>query len=427
MTYGCIWFIDSDRFLSSSLDSLVKTLVDNSHKTLKNLKKDFVDNVEILNIINKIVEDDRTIEVLRKDYPEEIKKLEEALLNYMGDNDLKLLKTEFPYKWKYITKKLAYPYEYFNNIDDYKKPVDNLKKEDFFSKLKNKCPDDEEIERTMDIIKRFNIKNGEELTEIYFKSDVLLLACVFEKFIKVSVNEFGINPLYCVSLLGYTWQCGLKYTGINLQTLQDKDMILLLENNIRGGISCVMGDRYIKSSDTKKISYADANNLYGHPMSQTLPYGGIKFDKHVNLEDILNTPDDSDIGYFVEVDLKYPDNIKEKTKNFPFAPANKKINPDNFSDYMKDIEADTCTQTKKLICDWSDKKNYLIHYRMLKFYVRHGMIVDKIQIIISFRQSRWLEKYINFNAQKRNKAVNDFGKDFYKLLNNAFYGDYGKC
>ena len=68
----------------------------------------------------------------------------------------------------------------------------------------------------MDIIKRFNIKKGEELTELFIRSDVLLLACVFEKFIKGSVNEFGIDPLYCVSLPGYIWQCGLKYTGINL-------------------------------------------------------------------------------------------------------------------------------------------------------------------------------------------------------------------
>ena len=84
------------------------------------------------------------------------------------------------------------------------------------------------------------------------KSDVSLLTYVFEKFIKVSVNEYGINPLYCVSLLGYTWQCGLKYTGINMQTLQDKDTILTLENNSRGGISSVMGDRYVKSDDEKR-------------------------------------------------------------------------------------------------------------------------------------------------------------------------------
>ena len=433
VTYGCIRFVDSYRFLSSGLDSLVKTLVDNSHKTLKNLKKEIVDNDEILNIVNKIEEiypeeietleeDDRTIKNLKKYYPEEIENLEEALLNYIGENDLKILKTGFPDKWKFLTKKLAYPYEYFNSIDDYKKPVDSLEKKDFFSKLKNKYPDDEEIERTREIIKIFGIKNGEELTEIYLKSDVLLLACVFEKFIKVSINEFKINPLYCVSLPGYTWQCGLKYTRINLQTLQDKGMILLLENNIRGGISSVMGDRYIKSDDNKKILYIDANNLYGHSMSEPLPYDEIKFDKNVELEDILNTPDDSDIGYFVEVDLIYPDNIKNKTKNLPFAPVNKKINPDNYNDYMKEIKPDTYIQTSKLICDWSDKKNYLIHYRMLKFYVRHGMIVDKVHEIISFKQSRWLERYINFNTQKRIQAVNDFEKDFYKLLNNAFYG-----
>ena len=59
---------------------------------------------------------------------------------------------------------------------------------------------------------------------------------------------------------------------------------------------------------------------------------------------------------------------------------------------------------------------------MLKFYLRHGMVVDKVHNIISFRQSKWLEKYINFNTQKRNQAVNDFEKDFYKLLNNALYG-----
>ena len=259
VTNGCIRFIDSYRFLSSGLDSLVKNL---------------------------------------------------------DEDDFKILKKEFPDKWQYLNKKLAYPYEYFNSIDDYKKPVHNLENKDFFSKLKNKCPDDKEIDTTREIIKKFNIKNGEELTQIYLKSDVILLADVFEKFDKISVEEYGINPLYCVSLPGYTWQCGMKYTDINLQTLQDKDMILSLENNIRGGISSVMGDRYVKSDKNKEILYIDSNNLYGWAMSESLPYDKIKLDNNINLEDILNTPDDSDIGYFVEVDLKYPDNIKQKNKKF---------------------------------------------------------------------------------------------------------------
>ena len=73
MTYGCVIFIDSYRFLSSSLDSLVRTLVDNSHKTLKNLKEKIVDNDEILNIVNEIEREDRTIKDLKKDYPDKIR------------------------------------------------------------------------------------------------------------------------------------------------------------------------------------------------------------------------------------------------------------------------------------------------------------------------------------------------------------------
>ena len=73
-------------------------------------------------------------------------------------------------------------------------------------------------------------------------------------------------------------------------------------------------------------------------MSEPLLYDEIKFDKNVKLEDILNTPDDSDNGNFIEVGLTHPDYIKEKTKNFPLAPVNKKIIPDIFSDCMKTIK-----------------------------------------------------------------------------------------
>ena len=335
--YGCIRFIDSYRFLSESLDKLVKNL---------------------------------------------------------DEDDFKILKKKFPDKWQYLNKKLAYPYEYFNSIDDYKKPIDNFKKEDFFSKLKNDYSDDDEIERTTEIIKLFNIKDGEELTRLYCKSDVILLADVFEKFVKVSTEEYKINPLYCVSLPGYTYQCALKYTDIKLQTLQDKYLILLIENNTRGGISSVMGDRYVKSDENNKIIYADATNLYGHSMSQLLPYDEVEMwhghpDKYWRwLDIILNTPDDADIGYFLEVDLKCPDNIKQKTKFFSFCPENKKINPNEYNEYMNTIKPENYTKSKKLICDWTDKKKYLIHYRMLKFYVRHGMVVEKVHEIISFEQSK---------------------------------------
>ena len=91
--------------------------------------------------------------------------------------------------------------------------------------------------------------------------------------------------------------------------------------------------------------------MSGWATSEYLPYDEIKFDINNKLEDILNTPDGSDIGYFIEVDLKYPFKIKEKTKCFPFAPETKTIKPDDFSDYMKENKLDTYTQTKKLVCN----------------------------------------------------------------------------
>ena len=82
--------------------------------------------------------------------------------------------------------------------------------------------------------------------------------------------------MYCISLPGYIWDCSLKCTGRNLQTLQDKDFILTLENIVRGGISNVMGDRYVKSDQNKKIFYMDATNLYCHSMIQPLSYDEIE-------------------------------------------------------------------------------------------------------------------------------------------------------
>ena len=101
------------------------------------------------------------------------------------------------------------------------------------------------------------------------------MAEVFEKLIKVSNKEFDVNPLYCVSLPGCTWQCGFKYTDNKLQTLQNDEIFLALETDIRGSMSSVMGDRFSISGESKNILYLDANNFYGYARSETLHYDEI--------------------------------------------------------------------------------------------------------------------------------------------------------
>ena len=112
------------------------------------------------------------------------------------------MKWEFLDKWGNLNKKLPYPFIYFNSIDEYQKPDDNMKKEDFFSKVINRCPVDNEIDWTKEIVKVFSNRNCEGLFRLHLKNDFILLPDVFEKFLKVSVQEIDINSLYNVSLPG---------------------------------------------------------------------------------------------------------------------------------------------------------------------------------------------------------------------------------
>ena len=119
--------------------------------------------------------------------------------------------------------------------------------------------------------------------------------------------------------------------------------------------------------------YKDGTDMYAHSMSQPLPSDEIEmWHSHPHLcmnklEEILNAPDDSDFGYFLEIDLRYLDIIKEKTKNFPLCPEKKVVHKDKYDGYLENIKPQIYTEAKKLICDRTDKKKSLLRYRMLKF------------------------------------------------------------
>ena len=188
--------------------------------------------------------------------------------------------------------------------------------------------------------------------------------------------------------------------------IKDEDLLLLIENSIRGGISSVMGPRYIESDENTKLLYIDANNLYGWAMNQYLPTGDFKKIKFGCDEDyecdellideikeeILNTPDDNEYGYFIECDLEYPAEIKEKTENFPLCPYQTNADPDLFSGYMNSVKQSNYKPTENFLCDLTNIQKYMIHYRMFKFYIIMGMKVTKIHSLWRFKQSLWLEQ-----------------------------------
>ena len=218
--------------------------------------------------------------------------------------------------------KTLYPYEYFG-LDDYKEAIDNLKIEDFISSLHNKLPTQEEVDN-------FNNENshktGKDLTIEYLQNDVEILDYCMNEYVKLSMKEFKLNPLYYVSLPGYSFDFCLMSSGVTLDTLQDKQMLDDFVGAKRGGICGIMGDRYIDKSDGKTIWYIDATNLYGYAMMQKLPYKDFQFTTTTTLDVIFNTPDDNDHGYYIVCDMDYTNECKERTEQLALMPNKRKIN-----------------------------------------------------------------------------------------------------
>lgn len=161
--------------------------------------------------------------------------------------------------------------------------------------------------------------------------------------------------------------------------------------------------------ESSYIMYVDCNNLYGKSMTQNLPIRNFEWcTEQFDVDKILNIADDSETGCIFEVDLEYPDNIHDLHSDFPFCPEH--LTPPN----SKNV--------KKLMLTLHNKKNYIIHYRMLKLAIKNGLILTKIHRILKFEQTAWLKPYIMLNTRLRSKATNDFDKNLYKLMNNAIFG-----
>ena len=169
------------------------------------------------------------------------------------------------------------------------------------------------------------------------------------------------------------------------------------------------------------------NNLYGGVMSECLPYGGFKWIKITNetVNRILNKKGNSLHGYFLQVDLDYPENLHEDHSDFPMAPAKIKIKEEMLSPYCLEIKEENNIKvgvSNKLIPNLIPKNNYIVHYRNLKYYLSKGLALKKVHRILEFKQSDWMKPYIDFNTQKRKEATNEADKNLFKLLNNAVYG-----
>ena len=149
-----------------------------------------------------------------------------------------------------------------------------------------------------------------------------ILICIFENIRDKCIEIYGLDPAHFLSAPGLAWEACLKKTGVSLELLIDRDMLLMYKKGTRGGMCHAIyryaeaNNKYMKNHDKNKessyLEYLDANNLYGWPMCKTLPVSDFKWvnDLSIFTEDFIkNYNENSDKGYIFEVDIEYPINI----------------------------------------------------------------------------------------------------------------------
>ena len=403
-----IKFIDSFRFMSQSLSTLVDYLA--VVKRYKNIFPNKCTCVE--NLVYMKFEDDH---MFFKCFD-----CNTWFKCQFEFNFIKSLSNTYNFAKKNINKfilllrKYVYPYEYMTDWDRFNEtkllPVDR-----FYRKLTQQGIKEIDYRHANKVFETSKLKNMRDFRDLY---DTLQLFDVFEKFRSTCDNIFKLDPANYLSAAGLFWNACLEKTAIKLELLTDLDMFLLIESGLRRGIChpvkryAKANNKYMKIYDKKKkssyILYLDANNLYGYVMVRKLPKGGIKWVKNISefTPDFIKNYDENSVkGYFIEADIIYPKELQSHHSDLPFFPERLTIN-----------------KTKKLACTLYDKCNYVTNISMLKSAIKHGLILEKVHKVIEFDQEVWMKVYADMNTTHRTNAKNEFVKKFFKLCNNAVFG-----
>ena len=277
-----------------------------------------------------------------------------------------------------VKRKGVYPYGYMSSFERLSEtclpPI-----ECWYSRLKDENISEDDFAHANKVWDTFGMKTMKDYHDLYQKTDVLLLADVFESFRDICLNHYKLDPAWYFTAPGLAWDACLKMTQVRLELLHDQDMLLMVEKGIRGGVSMISTrygkannkymakdrDRveYDPSKPSTYIPYLDANNLYGWAMSHKLPTDGFKWMTPWQLENwFFHT-------CIVEVDLEYPLELHDLHNDYPLAPDHLQMG-----------------QVEKLVPSLHRKENYVVHYKALKTYEKYGLKVTKIHRGIVFHE-----------------------------------------
>ena len=255
--------------------------------------------------------------------------------------DLNTYKT--PSQIDLLKRKGVYPYSYrdsFDKLAEEKLPPKGFWKNTFAGdevKISDQVLQDASL-----VYQEFDCKTLGHYHDLYLHTDVLILASVFEEFIKVCYATYGLGCAHFYTASNLSGEAFLKVCNAEIELLTNREHLEVAENPIRGGISSVFAKRKFEANNKYRPNYnssqkpqkqtfgffIDANHLYVGIMEQFgLPSKSfvLKREGEVDLQEILNTPNDSPVGYVLEVDLHYPDDLHDLHTDFPLAPTKETI------------------------------------------------------------------------------------------------------
>ena len=257
--------------MSSSLSKLVDNLSEGIHN---NKCADCKSNLDYIKTKNEklILECYNCKQHYKKKFNKELIERFASTYEFCNNDTAEPSSSERINKFLLLLRKGVYPYEHMDNWERFNE-TSLPSKESFYSNLNMEDIDDIDYRHGNNVFNKFKLNNLGDYHDLYVQSDTLLLGDVFENFRDMCLKEYELDPAHFLSLPGLAWPACLKKTNIELEILTDYDMLLMVEEGIKGGIChsihryAKANNRYIKNynnnEESSYIQYLDANNLYG--------------------------------------------------------------------------------------------------------------------------------------------------------------------
>lgn len=407
---GEIEIADTFKFFTMSLENIVNSL----------RKKTFDENLKVF---------PRFFKIFQKTYPHVSNETVNSVLT----------KNLFPYNYFDTDLRLLEPIEILSAIFEPKE--ENLK---YFSKTVTVEELRANLEQYKRIVEEFKCATVKDYHDIYLLCDVMEIADVFLEAREMLKRSHKIDIVHYIGMPSASWRAFLRKTpDMCIELYRNTLFAEFFMQATRGGVTSAVL-RNAVADETHTILYLDVNGLYPFVMgAYPYPCGDFIFhdfsheespDLNVFVRKFYENLKEQNKGCFFTVDLSFPEEIKDKIDDFPFAPEHRLVKDDFFDGdgslypFLKQwSEANggkSMQMFRGLVATLYPRKEYSVLGELLIWYIEHGAIVTKVYNAVSYKESMFLKEYVTYNITLRNNCPpeNALGKMVYKLMSNSVYG-----